>query len=241
MSNIALAINLTAAVFCGLLFLAYRHLRLVMHTMERHGISESGGAVPTIVMEKDAPVEVVLPGERRLYIATLTMQQADVWRKEFVLFLGRNITAVNMLPFLEASALDDPDERLRSIVRCIQIFRQHDMQASVARLLGKTILRDKRRNPGNVTARWLVRNCTELELAEILLVTYAYNNGAYIKKNYLSLLGRIAGISPGMNAMPLSSLPLTGAARTGTETPLYQGSPYAPGLSPNAPGRKSAK
>jgi len=48
------AINLTAAVFCGLLFLAYRHLRLVMHTMERHGISESGGAVPTIVMEKDA-------------------------------------------------------------------------------------------------------------------------------------------------------------------------------------------
>jgi hypothetical protein len=239
MNDIGMALSFTAAFFCAMLYLAYRHLRHTLHELERHGISGGGGAVPTMVMEQDAPVEIVLPGERRLYISTLTMQQADKWRKEFVLFLGRHILSLNLMPFLEMDNLKDKEDKILAILKLTRAIQQYKMKKALVKLLHKTLLRDRRRNPGNVTARWLWQNCTELELAEILLVTYAYNNGAFIKKNYLLLLEKVGGISPGMSDMQSSNLPRTDAEQIGIDKPLFSESPFAQGLGPNALAKKS--
>ena len=224
--DIFLVISTAALVGYVLIYRGYRHLRYTLHELERHGISETGGAVPTIVMEQDAPVEVVLPNERRLFISTLTMAQAEKWRKEFLLFMGKNFTALNLIPFLETAG--DKQQQALAVLTFSQAFVNKGMRKNVARLLDKTVLRDKRRNPGNVTARWLLKNCTELELAEVLLVTYAYNNGAYIKKNYLSMMEKVAMMYPGMSDISSCSSLRTGTQANGIERRHCLESPFAP-------------
>jgi len=219
-----------AAAFSALCYLGYRQARRELHGIERHGISAEGGAVPTMVMEADAPVEVILAKERRLYISTMTMSEAERWRGELVRFLARNIGALDMMPML-----DGAEPRLLAAARFARALEGSGMKKAVARFLGRTMLRDRRRNPSNVTARWLWKNCSELQLAEILLIAYAYNNGAYIKKNYLSLMGKLGAVCLGMSGMPSPS-----SRGTGSGAPLCPESPYAPAHGQKKPPMKSA-
>ena len=71
------------------------------------------------------------------------------------------------------------------------------------------------------------------------MVSFTNNNGAYIKKNYLSHLERLSAIYPGMSDMPSSNSLKTDTTRTGIDRPLFQESPYAPEHVQNVSAKKS--
>jgi hypothetical protein len=211
-----------------------RRYALTLHEIERFGISAGQGEVPTIVMEAERPVEIILPKGRKLWVRALPVAMARRWRQEFLVFYASNLTAIEMLPFLQADQAENKDLLRITAGDFARTFIKGGMQKQVIRLLKKTLLSVSLCNPGKVSAGWIARNCSEIKIAEMLLVVYAYNNGAYIKKNLQRMLEGMASVSLGMNGTPLSSAKTPEKGQTGIGQPLFPDSPFAPGREQSA-------
>lgn len=208
---------------------------LTLHEIERFGISAGQGEVPTIVMEAERPVEILLPKGKKLWVRALPVALARRWRQEFLVFYASNLAAIEMLPFLHAEQVDNKEFLHATAGEFARTFIKGGMQKQVIRLLQRTLLSVSLCNPEKVSARWIAKNCSELKIAEMLLVVYAYNNGAYIKKNLQLMLEGMASVSLGMNGTPLSNAKTRGAGPTGTDRPRFPDSPFAPGREQKEP------
>lgn len=240
------------AAFLGLaalLFFSYTRTRNALNELERHGISTAAGEVPSVVLENETSVEVILPEGKRLVVSVLSAEDGRRWRKLLFRFLSKQLFTANMLQFLEFQDLADEEKRSAVVDQFTKIMHEHDMTRELTRLLDKTLLRRRpitaktqggketvigwtNPNPDRVTGKWLYRYASDVKIAEIIMIVYAYNNGAYIKKNYLSLLESLAKVFPGMNAMHSFRQSKTDTARTGGDQPLYPDCRFTPVLTP---------
>ena len=252
---IIIAMCAANAAFLGLaalLFFSYRRTRDAMNEIERHGISTAAGEVPSVVLERETSVEIVLPENKRLVVSVLPAADGERWRKLLFRFLSKQLFTANMLPFLEFHGMQDEAKKADAVEMFAKIQREHNMTRELTRLLDKTLLRrrpimaklpDGREkvtgwtnpNPDRITGRWLYQYASDIQIAEIVLIVYAYNSGAYIKKNYLSLLENLAKVFPGMNGMRSFRQSRTDTARIGGDQPLYPDCRYTPALTPNGP------
>jgi hypothetical protein len=206
-----------------------RHYALTLHEIERFGISAGQGEVPTIVMEAERPVEIILPKGKKLWVRALPVSQARRWRQEFLVFYASNLASLEMLPFLSADQTENKELTNIMAKDFATAFIKGGMQSQVIRLLKRTLLSVSICNPGKVSARWIAKHCSEIKIAEMLLVVYAYNNGAYIKKNLQRMLEGMGSISLGMNGTPLHNAKTQEKGQTGIGQPLFPDSPFAPG------------
>lgn len=218
-----------------------RRYALTLHEIERFGISAGQGEVPTIVMEAERPVEIILPKGKKLWVRALPVTLARRWRQEFLVFFASNIAVMEMLPFLQSEQADNKELLRITAGDFARTFIKGGMQKQVVRLLKKTLLSASICNPGKVSAKWIMQNCSEIKIAEMLLVVYAYNNGAYIKKKLQRMLEGMASVSLGMSGTPLSSAKTPEKGQTGIGQPLFPDSPFAPGREQNeAPGNSES-